>query len=565
MTTPIPRVYPHGPEDAKILIVGEFPTAVDVKTGKPFSDYDGQELTRMLHEAGIMRESCRLTTVCPIRPPKSDITQFFLTKTEGNKRGLAAVGGKYPTEEIRAGLQELAKEVARAKPKTIIALGNVALWALTGEWGISKWRGSELTLQPVWDGPFDPSIRVIPTYSPAMVMRTWEWRPVTCYDLRRAGQTPVPEPTWDFQIIRTFEEARIAFQFFEEHLSLGPTLLSCDIETREKKFIDCIGIGVGSAAAFCFPIFKASSYEFLWTPEEEADIILGLRRILLHPNAKIVGQNFYYDATYIARLWGFLVQPFFDTMIGHAVAYPGTQKSLDYLSSIYLPWHRYWKDDTAEAEAEADDEKRWLYNCKDCAATWALYAPIAKTLDNARLQNQWWELKRKFLPLMNMMLRGVKQDKTLNSTFMEQVLLQQGDLEHFFEDLGTQAWPDLQLAKSKTAKPWYRSPTQQVKLFYYELLLPPQYHKKTRRPTTDDAALSAIGKAEPLFKPLTDALGDYRSLGVFLSTFLLMALDHDKRFRTSYNPVGTETFRFNSGQDPFGFGGNLQNIPKGDG
>jgi DNA polymerase I-like protein with 3'-5' exonuclease and polymerase domains len=90
-----------------------------------------------------------------------------------------------------------------------------------------------------------------------------------------------------------------------------------------------------------------------------------------------------------------------------------------------------------------------------------------------------------------------------------------------------------------------------------------QYNKHTKRPTTDDKALDTIAKKEKVFAPLIYALQDYRSLGVFLSTFLLMPTDRDKRFRTSYNPVGTETFRFNSSSDPFGYGGNLQNIPAG--
>jgi DNA polymerase I-like protein with 3'-5' exonuclease and polymerase domains len=34
--------------------------------------------------------------------------------------------------------------------------------------------------------------------------------------------------------------------------------------------------------------------------------------------------------------------------------------------------------------------------------------------------------------------------------------------------------------------------------------------------------------------------------------------------RCTYNLAGTETFRFSSSEDAFGFGTNLQNIPKGD-
>jgi len=68
---------------------------------------------------------------------------------------------------------------------------------------------------------------------------------------------------------------------------------------------------------------------------------------------------------------------------------------------------------------------------------------------------------------------------------------------------------------------------------------------------------------EPITKPLIRAIQEYRSLGVFLSTFVLAGLDYDKRMRCSYNICGTETYRFSSSKNPFESGTNLQNIPKG--
>jgi len=561
----LPRCYPSGPVPAKILIVGEFPTAEEIHRKEPFVGASGRVLTDILHELDILRTECRLTNVSPWRPPRNDISKFFLTKTEATKNGFLPLGGKYPNQALRQGLKELAIEVAKTQPEIIIALGNTALWALTSEWGITKWRGSALTLNPAWEQPYDPDIRVIATYNPLGIMRSWDWRPVACYDISKAKEPKPKEPEWDWKISTSFRSVMIQLYLLKRSLDQDKlSWIAADIETRERTFVDCIGLAWSETEAICIPFFRASDYSFLWTEEQEAEIVLFLREIFLHPRTKLIGQNWYYDAQYIARIWGIFPIPEFDTMVAHAVAYPGTPKSLDYLSSIYLPWHRYWKDDTAEAEAEADDNKRWEYNCKDCCATWALREPIEQTL---RSQNLWqpWEFERDlFRPLMAMIMKGVRLHEKRRQEYLPLVLDQQADLETFFQQVQAEAFPDLELAKTKTAKPWYRSPTQMVKLLYQHLHLPTQYHKKTKRPTTDEAALAALMKKEPIFAPLFSLILDYRSLGVFLTTFLLMPMDRDRRWRTSYNPVGTETFRLNSKSDSFGMGGNLQNIPTGD-
>lgn len=560
-----PRCYPDGPQEASILIVGEAPGVEEIRQGRPFVGVSGQELTRMLHDAGINRTECRITNVTPFQPPRNDISNFFVTKTAAPSYGCPYVAGRYPTQEITEGLAELSLEIARTRPKVIIALGDTALWALTQETGITKWRGSELSLHPAWDGPFDPTIRVIPTYHPAAILRVWEWRSVACYDLSKAGKPAPEEPDWQFQITPdSYEDSRKALEDLLWKLTDGPLRLSCDIETLESKVIDCIGFAWSETEALCIPLIRASDYTPLFTVEEEVDLILLMREILLHPNAHIIGQNFYYDAQYIARLWGFLPVPAFDTMVGHAVAYPGTPKSLDYLSSIYLPWHRYWKGESREAAATADDNLRWRYNCKDGCATWALEEPIRAAICKAGLNGPLHEELTLFRPLIRMMLKGVRQAQHHRGELMSQVMEQQSGIEQFFDQFTEEALEGVELARTKKAAPWYRSPTQQAKLFYEVLRLPVQKHKKTKRPTADDDALTALRMKEPVLLPLLDLLSHYRSLGVFLSTFILVRLDHDLRLRCSYGPVGTETFRFNSSADVFGFGGNLQNIPAGD-
>jgi DNA polymerase I-like protein with 3'-5' exonuclease and polymerase domains len=102
-----------------------------------------------------------------------------------------------------------------------------------------------------------------------------------------------------------------------------------------------------------------------------------------------------------------------------------------------------------------------------------------------------------------------------------------------------------------------------MKILYEIFRLPVQKKRQTGQPTVDDKALTELEKIEPLFKPIFQLIKEYRSLGVFISTFLEVELDWDNRMRCSYGVGMAETFRCTSSTDAFGFGGNLQNIPSG--
>ena len=163
-------------------------------------------------------------------------------------------------------------------------------------------------------------------------------------------------------------------------------------------------------------------------------------------------------------------------------------------------------------------------------------------------------------PVLRMMLRGVSVDMKRRDEMMWELQDAMQEREAWLESLDLTG--GIPLVKSKTAAPWYRSPTQQRKLFYDIYGVKP-VRNKYGKIGVDDDALTEIAKREPLLAPVCDVLQEYRSLGVFLNTFVLVPLDHDKRLRCSYNLVGTETFRFNSKADAFGYGTNLQNIPSG--
>jgi hypothetical protein len=67
-----------------------------------------------------------------------------------------------------------------------------------------------------------------------------------------------------------------------------------------------------------------------------------------------------------------------------------------------------------------------------------------------------------------------------------------------------------------------------------------------------------------LYRPLLTLIVTYRSLQVYLNTFALAPVDPDGRFRCTINVAGPNTFRWSTSEDAFGFGTNMQNLPKGD-
>jgi len=555
VTSIAPQCHAVGPQPATILIVGEAPGADEVRLGEPFVGLSGKELTRMLHDAGIIRAACRITNVTMERPPSNDISTFFATRAAATIHH-RHIGGRWVLASIAEGLDGLRQEVARSNPTVIIALGDTALWALTGQTGITKWRGSCMELAPVFGGPIPRGVTVIPTYHPAAVLRQWSWRFIAVQDLRRAaaiaaGHPPV-QPPEDFTIPRTFDYVVACL----DELDRFQSPLACDIETRAGH-IDCIGFATSETRAICFPFFSLEHPEGFWTLEEEAFIVTRLRQLL--SSKQLIGQNFLYDAQYIARHWGVAAVPLFDTMIAQGVAFPGLPKALDFLSSMYLNWHRYWKDESQEADAKLDDSIRWRYNCKDCCTTYALHAPLRRTLADLQLEAPYRFEMALFRPLLMMMLRGVAINTNLRGQLMSELMAVQQEYEQYFTQFGA-----LLPEAKPSAKPWYRSPKQQQDLFYSVLGQQPVRNRKTGNITSDDDALEKLGKREPLLLPLTRAMQRYRSTGVFLSTFIQAPLDWDKRIRSSYNPVGTETLRFSSRADAFGYGTNLQNIPKGE-
>lgn len=559
------RIRGEGPAPTRIMLVGEFPSEQDERAGVAFSGSTGQELNRMLQEAGIMRSECYTTHVCKVRPPSNDISNFIAIRKKDVSTTHIFLRGRYVTKEIAQGYAELLQEIELVQPNLILAFGNLAMWALTREWGILKWRGSQLSTET--------GIQVIPTLTPSAVIRQWELRALILSDLRRAKRHLISraytnKPTWNFIVRPTFDHAVTVLRARLADVEAGVLWLDFDIETRAgggvkgytAGYIDCIGISWSRTDALCIPFMSTTNPEGYWGADEEGELVYLLYLLLTHPNVRIRWQNGLYDAQYVYRRWHFLAINSQDTMISQHSLFAALPKGLSLLASLYADWYVYWKDEGKLATGEPED-KRWIYNLQDCIYTRECGEVLAESARTMGLEAVEQTQQALFAPVLRAMLRGVLVSKDAKNKMAMEIQEELSKREAFlFQILGHAVNPG--------------SPKQMQALLYDDLKQPVILKRtlvlgRTKMsPTCDDEALTKIAAREPLLRPLCNCIADIRTLNKFLGDFVMMPLDEDGRMRCSFNIAGDAggksapySYRLSSSKNPFGSGGNLQTIP----
>lgn len=569
--------FTSGPRDARIAIVGEAWGSDEAVARKPFVGLSGMELTRMLADAGIDRDSCFLSNLVPARPEQNEMWRFF-SPDAPPFRGLR------PLTSTLESLRDLYEQLKLVRPSVIVAAGNYPLWALTREARIGKHPDQRNILAPTGIGDFRGSmlycdvegltdIPVLPVYHPAAILRSWELRTVTVQDLR--ARIPMalsgdwkPRITPNLVYQPTFEFVLDTLECWIDKADTIPELpLACDIETRQR-LITCIGFSDGQLA-LTIPLVKKvpsdSGFDSYWTAPQEARITRRLTQLLTHPRMGIIGQNFLYDATYFYRTYGVTPTFWHDTMMAQHLMFPGTPKDLGYLSSLYCRYHRYWKDDNKEWDAKSDMSDHLRYNAEDCLRTHEIALSQRRALEQQGLGELFLIEMEKYRMAFEMSMRGIRIDQKQKATLAVELYEAASSRIHWLEQRIPKALVAELLDKDpkELKSSWTTSPAQQKAIFYDLFGLPGQRHRKTGALTLDKEAIPKLKKRAPWASRIFDTLLELRSIEVFSSTFVNAAIDPDGRMRTSFNPAGPETFRWSSSTNPFGTGGNFQNLPKG--
>lgn len=534
------KVLGHGPAQADIVIVGEAPGEDEELEGKPFVGASGKLLTTLLREAGIRRDDCYITNVCKYRPPANDITKWLTDKkTEGTKNDWPCINGRYASPEITEGLAGLYEEVASRKPKIVLGLGNTALWAFTGEWGITSWRGSEIVLatsdaETLWGTHFVPSLH------PASVLRSWPTRTCIAHDLaarvaRRWRGGLAQMPAFDFNVAPSLSEV---VAFLDEVYAAGEAAV--DVETSRGRIV-CVGVAISPTRAMCIP-FISEGYGAYWS-QDEYHMVLGMIKRTLR-SIKIIGQNFNYDASYFADNFDLQLYAAHDTKIAANVLFPGMPADLGFLSSMNCDWHCYWKEDARDWQNLKDFNRLFIYNCRDVCSTFEIAKAQQRKLAQSSLCPQFEERMRYSHYVLRMQQRGVIRCDSETARLDEEI---------------TQALTERARVVADKAGRMVNiaSPKQVAGVLYNDL--------GCRRPLrtkggTDDEALKQVAKWHPEHDDLCTAILEWRSLSSVRNNFILSKLDPDGRLRTSFLATGTETYRLTSSKNNFGRGTNLLNI-----
>lgn len=550
------HVKGEGPIPSRIMLVGEAPSLEDERTGRPFQGGSGLELARMLHEAGILLSECYCTNVLKVRPPEGRIENWIAQKKADVTAAHQSFRGKLVMPEILAGYEELLAEISMVQPNIIVAFGNLALFALTGEWGVTKWRGSLL------GGGAEP--KIIPTIHPAGVLRSWDLRAVVLNDLRRVkthmgGRVYTNKPQWKFRVRPDLAQVLDTFRLLRDLLSAGPVWLDFDIETRGAH-IDCVAFSWSRTEGICIPFMARGKPSGYWSLEEEALVVHGLYQILTHPHAQVRWQNGLYDAQYVYRNWHFIPRGGQDTMISQHSLFAALPKGLAFIASMYCDHYVYWKDE-GKVASDAPEERRWIYNLQDCVYTRESGEVLTQALATAGLSEVDRVQQALFWPVLKAMIRGVRIRPEVKAQMAVDIQEELSHREAFLYN-----------AIGHTINP--ASPKQMQALFYDDLRQPPILKRVVKdgrvkmSPSCDDEALQKIAAREPLLKPICNAIADIRTLNKFLGDFVAMPLDSDGRMRCSFNIAGDAggksapySYRLSSSKNPFGSGGNLQTIP----
>lgn len=155
-------VFGEGNPNAELMFVGEGPGADEDASGRPFVGRAGQLLTRMIEAIKMRREDVYIANIVKSRPPENRAPE---------------------KDEVDACSPFLYRQIASIQPRLIVTLGNPSTQALLQtRLGITRLRGE------FHDYPRLPSIKVMPTYHPAYLLRSPDKKKEAWEDLKKVQE-----------------------------------------------------------------------------------------------------------------------------------------------------------------------------------------------------------------------------------------------------------------------------------------------------------------------------------------------------------------------------------------
>lgn len=195
--------------------------------------------------------------------------------------------------------------------------------------------------------------------------------------------------------------------------------------------------------------------------------------------------------------------------------------------------------------------KRAVYNGLDSMLTREVFNVVYEQLDPERARVYQFERAMQG-PALAMMLRGVLVDEGARQEFESKLITHENRVEYILNAIAESMW-------GKFLNP--NSPKQLSAFFYDHLGMPVQFKndRGKKKPTTNRDALEKLHDLFPPARPVINCILSLRDIRKKISV-LRMGIHADGRFRCSFHVAGTETGRWSSSADVFGYGANGQNI-----
>uniref|UniRef100_A0A6H1ZPQ0 Putative DNA polymerase n=1 Tax=viral metagenome TaxID=1070528 RepID=A0A6H1ZPQ0_9ZZZZ len=532
-------VPPEGPLECKLATIAEQPGRQEVSRypRRPLIGPAGLLYDGCLQSARLNRSEIYHTNV--IKDLDLPLSSYLSTPSrKGDVPRFTTLGQNY--------IDILKDELSKCTANCFLAMGNVALFALTSRWGITKWRGIPI------ESTLLPGRKVIPIIHTASFTdeklfknpKAWLNKHLITMDMHlarkesefpdiiRVPRTILIKPSFR-EVVEYLEMCKLA--------GLADTIVDYDIETPNMK-LGSISFAISPHEAMSIP-FTAPGGDY-FTPDQEADIMLFIQKILENPDIIKRGQYIIFDSHFLLREYGIRTVNMHDTMVAQKILYPEYNVGLDFIAAMWTDISYYKDDGKFWLGGAGTFEQGWIYNAYDSIVC-ADAGPKQMQELTEKGNIEAYERQRKVIPpLTYMMEHGIRVDiEGMKKEYDETGPIIEELTEEFQREVGMPMNP--------------MSPQQLANYFYVHKGLPA--YKEKGKVTTNEKAMVRIARQ------------GYKSAGLVLkirrlikrrSTYLsLDKIDPDNRIRCAYNPVGTRYSRVSSGENIFGTGTNLQNWP----
>lgn len=505
-----------GPSTAKLAIVGEAPGREEERLGLPFVGPSGRILDDLLKSSGISREDCYITNVCKVRPPANNLER------------LGEIG-----KRIDDFIPLLWDELNALKPNAILAFGNTALYALTGNRGIEHFRGSILQATR-------SNIKVIPTIHPASLLhgesedgKLRSWKDITYirWDVERAvAQSKFPDffpPARELTICRSNLDL---YRFLDRYSNCE--LVSVDIESYHTLPI-CISFAFNKHHAISVPLFNnLGNANFEITRSDLVQCWKDIADLLANPAILKIGQNFKYDTLQLDRPlngtinFGLPVRGFyFDTMLAFRTLYPELPGKLEFITSV-LTEEPYYKEEGKGYNPKKDKlDRLLLYNAKDAVVTYECFEVEQQELRARHLEDFFFQRVMPISPFYSRIeQRGILRDdnerKRLKKKYAEKVEEQEQELAKLLKIL------------YGLDNPLNANSPKQVSQLLYQIMRLPQ-RKGTDEKTLDALMRNVIKDNDK--RRVLEIILEIRKTKKTIGTYIDAEAHPDGRVRTGYN------------------------------